>query len=95
MIGPEKAETVCVDEAGAFGLILPCSLGSIAGALGEDDVVVFYDFFNEAFGIGDGFLIPHYGTGRRKGAYNVRIAAFEVPEVMKVAVGEDDEAAVL
>ena len=64
-------------------------------ALGKDDVVVPDRFRDEAAGIRDEFLAARYGTGRRKGGDEVGIAAFEVPEVMQVAVGEDDKAAIL
>ena len=95
LIGPQEAQAVGLNEAGALGLILPCGLGGIAGALREDDVVGLNRFLDEAFGIGNGLLIAGDGRGRRKSRDQVGIAAFKVPEVMQVAVGEDDEAAVL
>ena len=40
-------------------------------------------------------MIARDGCGRRKGGDEVRIAALKIPEVMQVAVGKDDEPAVL
>ena len=95
LVEAEEAEAVQLDEAGALGFVLPCGFRGVAGALGEDDVVIADGFLDEAFRVGHGLLVAGDGGGRRKRGDDVGVAAFEIPEVMQVAVGEDDEAAVL
>lgn len=46
-------------------------------------------------GVGRDVLVADYRLGRRKGSDDVRIAALHIPKVMKIAIGEDDEAAIL
>ena len=95
LIEPEEAQTVSVDEAGAFDFIPPGGLGSIARALRENNVVVAHQLFNKTLEIWNGFLVTHHGRGCREGCDEVWVAALKIPEVMQVAVGENDEAAVL
>ena len=45
--------------------------------------------------VGSDFRVARDRVGRRKDADNVRVAAFEVPEVVEVAIGQDNESAAL
>ena len=50
---------------------------------------------DEPFRVGCYVLITRDRLGRRKRSDDVRIAALHIPKVMKIAIGEDDEAAIL
>jgi len=95
LIGPEKAQLVGLDIAGAFRFVPPPGLGSVVRALGENDVVVAHLLCDQALRIGRDLLVAGDRVGCRKRGDDVGVAAFEVPEVVQVAVGKDDEAAVL
>ena len=95
LIETEETETVDCNEAGALRQIFPGGLRSVAGALGEDDIVIPDNLLDEALGIRRGLLVAGDGGRRRKRRNEVGIAAFEIPEVMQVTVREDNEAAVL
>ena len=95
LIEPEKAQSIRLDEPRSFGFVFPSGFGGITRALREDDVIVANDFLDETIGIGDGLLVACYGLWRRKRGDDVRGASLEIPEVVQVAVGKDDEAAVL
>ena len=79
LVGPQEAQPVGLDEAGALGLVLPRGLGVIAGALGADDIVGFDDLSDEAFGVGDGLLIACDRRRGRKRRDQIGVAAFEIP----------------
>ena len=95
LVGAEEAKTIDLDEAGSLAFILPSGIRGVAWALGEDDIVIPDNFFDKTLRIGRGLLVAGDRGGRRERRDDIRISAFEVPEVMQVAVGEDDEAAVL
>ena len=63
--------------------------------LGEDDVVLANGFIDQAPRVGLHGLIANHGIRRRERGNDAGGSAFEIPEVMHVAVREDDEAAVL
>ncbi len=67
----------------------------VVRALGEDDVVVADLLLDQALRVGRDLLVADDRVGRRKRRDDVGVAALEIPEVVQVAVGEDDEAAVL
>lgn len=58
-------------------------------------MVIFDCFLDEALGVWHGLLVAGDGGWSRERRDDIRIAAFEIPEVMQVAVRKDDEAAVL
>jgi hypothetical protein len=58
-------------------------------------IVVLDDFLYESLRVGRGLLIASDGDRCRERRDDIRIAAFEIPEVMQVAVGKDDKTAVL
>jgi hypothetical protein len=95
LIGAQKAQLVGLDVAGALGFILPRRFGRITRPLGEDDVVIANLLFDEALRVGRDFLVADHRIRRRERGDDVGIAAFEIPEVVQVAVRENDEAAVL
>ena len=95
LVRTQEAKPVDLDEARAFAFILPSGFGGVARALGEDDIVILDGFLDESFRVGSGLLVTDDGGRRRERRDDIRIAAFEVPEIMQVAVGEDHEPAVL
>ncbi len=95
LVEAEEAEAIHLDEAGAFAFVLPSGFRGVARALGEDDIVILDNFLDEALRVRRGLLVAGDGGRRRERRNDIRVAAFEIPEVMEVAVGENDEAAVL
>ena len=63
LIIPKETQAVGGDEAVTLCLVLPCSLGRIAGALRKCNVIVANRFFDQALGVGCGFLITHHRCG--------------------------------
>jgi len=84
-----------LDVARALPFVLPSGLGLVARALREDDVIVADLLRDQAFRFGRDLLVADDRIRSRKRGDDIRVTAFEVPEVMQVAAGEDDEAAVL
>ena len=95
LVGPQEAQLVLVDVVSALPGVLPSGLCAVVGTLGQHDVVVADLFANQLIWLGRNLLVAGDRIGRRKRRDDVRVAAFEVPEVMQISVGEDDEAAVL
>ena len=95
LVRTQEAKPVDLDKARALGFVLPCGFRGVVRALGEDDIVILNGFLNKAFRVGRGLLVAGDRGRRRERRDDIRIPAFEVPEVMQVAVGENDEAAVL
>ena len=95
LIGPEKAQLVGLDVSGALRFVPPPGLRCVVRALGANDVVLADLLFDQSLRIGRDFLVAGDRVRCRKRGDDVWVAAFEVPEVVQVAVGENDEAAVL
>ncbi len=95
LVGAQEAQLVGLDVGGALRLVLPPGLGLVVRALRQDDVVVGDVFVDQALRIRRDLLVAGYRIRRRERSDDVGIPAFQVPEVVQVAVGEDDEAAVL
>ena len=95
LIGPEEAQTVGINIALAFSFILPRGVGGIIGALGKNNVVVAYGLCNKALGVGNTLLVAHYRCRLWKGGYDIGVAALKIPEVMQIAIGQDDKTAIL
>jgi len=66
-----------------------------SGALSEHDVIVADRFRDQTLRVGFALLVAGDGRRRGKGGDDVGITALKIPEVVEVAVGEEDEAAVL
>ena len=94
LIRAQKTQFVGLDEAGAFRGVSPRDFGRIAGPLGADDVVVVDRLVDQAPRIGRDRAGGVRGLGRGKRGDEVGVAALQVPEIMQVAVGEQNEAAV-
>ena len=65
------------------------------GPLGEGDVVLADRFDDQSLRVGLEGVVALERVGRRVARDEVRVALFQIPEVVQVAVGEDDEAAFL
>ena len=94
LIGAQEAQLVGLDVAGPFRLIAPRRFGLVVRALGQDDVVVSDSFLDEPLRVGQNLLVSDHRVRGGKGGNEVGIAAFQIPEVVQVAVGKDDEAAI-
>ena len=66
LIGPQKAQLVGLDVAGALGFVLPAGFRLVVRALREDDVVVADLFLDEALRIGRDLLVAGDRVGRRE-----------------------------
>ena len=95
LIEAKKAQLVGLDVARALPFVFPSGLGLVARALGENDVIVADLLRGQALRIRRDLLVADDRIRGRKRGDDVRVAAFEVPEVMQFPAGEDDEAAVL
>jgi len=95
LIVPEEAKPVGSNVAGAFRIIPPPGLGLVVRALRESDVVVAHLLSDQALRVGRDLLVAGDRVGCRKRRDDVGVTAFEVPEIVQVPVGEDNEAAVL
>jgi hypothetical protein len=95
LIRPEETQFVGLDIARTLGLVLPRRCGLVVRALGQHDVVVADLILDEALWVGLGLMVADYRIRSRKGRDNIGVAALQIPEVVQIAVGEDDEAAVL
>jgi len=67
----------------------------VVRALGANDIVRAHLVFYKALWIGRDLAVAGDRVRRRKRGDDIRAAAFEVPEVVQVAIGKDNEAAVL
>ena len=94
LIRTEEAEAVGLDEGGALGFVLPSSLGGVAGSLGQGDVIVIHGFPYELLRLGGHFLEADDRGRRGEGGDDGGIPALEVPEIVDIPVGKDDEPAV-
>ena len=95
LIGTQKAQIVGLNEAGALGFILPRSFRGIMRPVGESDVIFANLFRDQALRVGRDLSIVGYGGRRREGGDDIGVAAIQIPEVMQIAVRQDDEAAIL
>ena len=94
LIRAEKAESVGLDEGRSLGFALPSRLGGVARALGQNDVIVIHRFRDQLLGVGGDFLESDHRGGSGKCRDDGGIPSLQVPEVVDVPVGKDDEAAV-
>jgi len=95
LIGPQETQVVGLDVTGTLRFIPPRGFGLVVRALGKNDVVLADLLLDEASRIRHDLLVADYRVRGREGGDDVRVAAFEIPEIVQVAVGEDHEAAVL
>jgi hypothetical protein len=94
LIRTEEAEAIGLDEGWALGFVLPSSLGGVAGSLGQGDVIVIHGFPDELLRLGGHSLKSDDRSGRGEGRDDGGIPALEIPEIVDVPVGKDDEPAV-
>jgi len=95
LIGPQDAQAQVGDEGGALVLVLPARVGFEGGLLGDGDVILCDHFAGEGFGVGLERLAMFYRIQAGKFGDHFRVAGFTVPEVVQVAIGEDDKAYIL
>ena len=95
LVRPQETEAVRVYVAGALSLVLPRGVGGVVRTLSQDDVVVPHRFVNEPLGVGSHLSSGLCRVRCGKRGDDVRVALFEVPPVVEVAVRKDDEPAVL
>ena len=95
LVGTQESELVVADEVGSLRLVLPCRLSGVGGALCENDVIRLKFLVYDSLGVGGDILVPLDRFGRRKSRDDVGIAAVKIPELVQVAVRQDDESTVL
>jgi hypothetical protein len=95
LIAAEESQLVRHDVLRPLRFILPTGVGGIRGPLREGDVVAPDWFIGQPLRIGQDFLVVDRGGRRRKARDDVWVAAVEVPQVMEIAVGEENESAIL
>jgi len=88
----QQAQTSILDECGALGFVEPAGISLINGILGNSDVIGGDHFPDQALGIWFEGLTVCDGGGSGELGNDLWIATFKIPEVMQVAVGEDDKA---
>ena len=94
LIRTQKAKLVGFDEAVAFRIVAPRGFAFVSGTLRQGDIVVVDGFLHEPVGVRNDLLARRRGFRRGEGRHDGRIAAFEIPEVVKIAVRQEDKAAV-
>lgn len=95
LIGPEKAQLVGLDVAGALRFVCPSGLRLVVRPLGANDIILAHRVFDQTLRIGRDLLVAGDGVRRWKGGDEERVATLQIPEIVQVAVGENHEAAIL
>ena len=94
LVVPQEAKAVGADVAGAFSLVEPSRFRGVVGPLRQHDVVRANRFINQTLRVGKRLTKGADRFRRGEGGDEVGIAAFQVPEIMQVAVGQHDEPAI-
>ena len=94
LVVPQEAQAVGADVGGAFGLVAPSRFRGVIGPLRQHDVVRADLFVNQALRVGNSLAEGADRLWRRKSSDDMRVAAFQIPEVVQVAVGQHHEPAV-
>ena len=95
LVVAQEAQFVLLDEFVAFGEGVPAGFGGVAGALREGDVVAADRLDDQPLRVGLEGVVALERVGRRIAGDEVRVALLQIPEVVQVAIGKDDEAAFL
>jgi hypothetical protein len=95
LVRAQEPELTGFNEAAALRLVCPCSFGLIAGALRKSNVVIAHWLIDKSLGVGRYMLVASDRLGRRERGNDVWAAPLNVPKEMKVAIRQNDEAAVL
>ena len=95
LVVAQEAQLVLLDELVALGGVVPARFAGVVGALREGDVVLADRLDDQPLRVGLEGVVALERFGRRVARDQVRVALFQIPEVVQVAVGEDDEAAFL
>ncbi len=95
LVGAQEAQALLLHEAGALGLVFPAGFGVVSGHLRAGDVVERHVLREQARGLGLEAGVALDGVGRGEGGDELWVALAQVPQVVQVAVAQDDEAAVL
>ena len=93
LIRAQESQAVGADEIGALRFVQPRGFGGVRRALGERDVIFPDALVGEARRVGLDLAIVRYGILRGKRGYDGGVAALQIPKVVEVAVGQDDETA--
>ena len=94
LVVAKETQIVGLNEPGPLGFVFPGRLGGVIGPLGQCEIVGADWLPDQARRVGRDLMVSGYGIRRRECGDDVGIAAFEVPEIMQVSVGEDDEPAI-
>ena len=90
----QEPQTVSEDVAKALSHLLPGGFRSVIGPLRQHNTVVFNLFIDQPLRVGNGLAKRAYRLRRGKPRDNVRVPAFQVSEIVEMAVGQHDEPAI-
>ena len=95
LIGPQEPQLIGLNIVGTLRFVLPARFVRVAGPLRQHDVIVADRLIDETLRIGSHLLIAHHRIRCGERGDDVGVAPVQVPEIMQIAVREDDEAAIL
>ncbi len=95
LVRAHEAQAVFADEFGLLCRVLPSCRCVISGHLGAGDVVQRDVFSHQSRRVWLKLGIAFDGAWRRKAGDEVRVAVVQIPQVMQVAIAQDNEAAIL
>ena len=95
LIGTEEAEFVSLDENLTFNFTDPCGFRGVGRPLSQDHVVLGDAFCDDPCAVRNNLRSTRHGLWCGECGDDIGISPFQVPEIMEVAVGQDDVAAVL
>ena len=91
LIGAQELQLRVFDIALTLGGVIPARVVRIVGVLRDGNIVGFDSFADEGVWIRLESVEVVQGLGIRKLCYEDGVALLQVPEVMQVAIGEDDK----
>ena len=94
LIRPQKAQAACSDEPLALIGVSPRRLHRVIGPLRPRDIVIANALVDETLRMGHDLPVASHRIRRGKRCDDVRIAPVQIPKVVQVAVGQNDEPAV-
>lgn|GEM_PF-6264771 len=95
LIGTQETQAVDLNKTGAFRLVFPTRLISVTGPLCQSNIIFADLLFYETLRVGLDVLISLDGIGIGESGDEIGAAPLQIPEVVQIAVGKDNEAAVL
>jgi hypothetical protein len=95
LVSAQKTQPLLEQEVRPLCLIFPTGLGVVPGHLGARDVVQSHIFGYQPRRVWLEALVTFDRVWSRESCNDLRIALLQVPQVMQIAVAENDEATIL